>query len=165
MDTRQRGLEDRAIPGHWEGDLIIGLNRSAIRKLVERSSRLTMLVHLPREEDYGVTPRTKNGPALAGYGAVTMTNALKKAVTGLPAHLWRSLTWDRGKGLSDHVRFTIESGVKVFFADPHRPWQRGTNKNTNGLLRQYFPKGTDLSRWSAQEIQAVAHTLRRPIER
>lgn len=96
---------------------------------------------------------------LAGYGAVTMANALKKAVTDLPAELWRSLTWDRGKALSDHARFTIESGVKVFFADPHRPWQRGTNENTNGLLRQYFPKGTDLSRWSAQEIQAVAHTL------
>jgi|GEM_PF-3224728 len=91
--------------------------------------------------------------------AVTMTNALKKAVTGLPIQLWRSLTWDRGKELSDHVRFTMESGVKVFFADPHSPWQRGTNENTNGLLRQYFPKGTDLSRWSAQEIQAVAHTL------
>lgn len=124
-----------------------------------RSSRFTMLVHLPREEGYGLTPRTKNGPALAGYGAVTMTNALKRAVTGLPVQLWRSLTWDRGKELSDHVRFTIESGVKVFFADPHSPWQRGTNENTNGLLRQYFPKGTDLSRWSYQEIQAVAHTL------
>ncbi|HEK0208799.1 TPA: IS30 family transposase, partial [Pseudomonas aeruginosa] len=145
--------------GHWEGDLIIGLNRSAIGTLVERSSRFTMLVHLPREEGYGLTPRTKNGPALAGYGAVTMTNALKRAVTGLPVQLWRSLTWDRGKELSDHVRFTIESGVKVFFADPHSPWQRGTNENTNGLLRQYFPKGTDLSRWSYQEIQAVAHTL------
>ena len=88
-----------------------------------------------------------------------MTNALKRAVTGLPVQLWRSLTWDRGKELSDHVRFTIESGVKVFFADPHSPWQRGTNENTNGLLWQYFPKGTDLSRWSYQEIQAVAHTL------
>ena len=88
-----------------------------------------------------------------------MTNALKKTVTSLPAQLWQSLTWDRGKELSDHARFTIESGVKVFFADPNSPWQRGTNENTNGLLRQYFPKGTDLSRWSTQEIQAVAHTL------
>ena len=88
-----------------------------------------------------------------------MPNALKETVTKLPAQLWRSLTWDRGKELSDHARFTIESGVKVFFAAPRSPWQRGTNENTNGLLRQYFPKGTDLSRWSAQEIQAVAHAL------
>ena len=88
-----------------------------------------------------------------------MTNALKEIVKTLPTQLWRSLTWDRGKELSDHVRFTIESGVKVFFAAPRSPWQRGTNENTNGLLRQYFPKGTDLSRWSAQEIQAVAHAL------
>ncbi|WP_446730899.1 IS30 family transposase [Pseudomonas sp. SST3] len=159
ISSRPAEVEDRAVPGHWEGDLIIGLNRSAIGTLVERSTRFTMLVHLPREEGYGLIPRTKNGPALAGYGAVTMTNALKKTVTGLPMQLWQSLTWDRGKELSDHARFTIESGVKVFFADPHSPWQRGTNENTNGLLRQYFPKGTDLSRWSAQEIQAVAHAL------
>jgi IS30 family transposase len=159
ISTRPAEAQDRAVPGHWEGDLIIGLNRSAIGTLVERSTRFTMLVHLPREQGYGLIPRTKNGPALAGYGAVTMANALKKSVIGIPAELWRSLTWDRGKELSDHVRFTIESGVKVFFADPHSPWQRGTNENTNGLLRQYFPKGTDLSRWSAQEIQAVANTL------
>jgi IS30 family transposase len=88
-----------------------------------------------------------------------MANALKKTVTDMPAHLWRSLTWDRGKELSDHARFTVESEVKVFFADPHSPWQRGTNENTNGLLRQYFPKGLDLSRWSAREIQAVANAL------
>ncbi len=155
ISSRPAEAEDRAIPGHWEGDLIIGLDRSAIGTLVERSSRFTMLVHLPRETGYGLTPRTKNGPALAGYGAITMANALTQAVTKLPAHLWQSLTWDRGKELSDHARFTIESGEKVFFADPHSPWQRGTNENTNGLLRQYFPKGTDLSRWSAQELQAV----------
>jgi IS30 family transposase len=147
------------VPGHWEGDLIIGLERSAIGTLVERSSRFTMLVHLTREDGYGLAPRTKNGPALAGYGAITMANALKKAVRKLPDPLWQTLTWDRGKELSDHARFTIESGAKVFFADPHSPWQRGTNENTNGLLRQYFPKGTDLSRWRDQEIQAVAQTL------
>ncbi|MFL9934537.1 IS30 family transposase [Paraburkholderia sp. RL18-103-BIB-C] len=159
ISSRPAEVQDRAVPGHWEGDLIIGLNRSAIGTLVERSSRFTMLVHLPREKGYGLTPRTKNGPALAGYGAVTMANALKKIVTDMPAHLWRSLIWDRGKELSDHARFTVESEVKVFFADPHSPWQRGTNENTNGLLRQYFPKGTDLSRWSAREIQAVANAL------
>ena len=159
ISHRPAEAEDRALPGHWEGDLIIGLNRSAIGTLVERTSRFTMLVHLPREEGYGVTPRVKNGPPLAGYGAVTMANALKRTVTNLPVELWRSLTWDRGKELSDHARFTIESGVKVFFADPHSPWQRGTNENTNGLLRQYFPKGTDLARWNVQELQAVAHTL------
>lgn len=159
ISSRPAEAEDCAVPGHWEGDLLIGLNRSAIGTLVERSSRFTMLVHLPREKGYGLIPRTKNGPALAGYGAVTMANALKKTVTDFPAELWRSLTWDRGKELSDHARFTIESGVKVFFADPQSPSQPGTNENTNGLLRQYFPKGTDLSRWSAREIRAVANTL------
>ncbi len=159
ISRRPAETQDRAVPGHWEGDLIIGLNRSAMGTLVERSSRFTMLVHLPREEGYGLVPRKKNGPALAGYRAVTMTNALKTTVMTLPAQLWQSLTWDRGKELSDHVRFTIDSGVKVFFADPHSPWQRGTNENTNGLLRQYFPKGTDLSRWGDEELQAVAHTL------
>ena len=159
ISSRPAEVQDRAVPGHWEGDLIIGLNRSAIGTLVERSSRFTVLVHLPREKGYGQAPRTKNGPALAGYGAITMANALKRTVATLPAQLWQSLTWDCGKELSDHVRFTIESGVRVFFADPHSPWQRGTNENTNGLLRQYFPKGTDLSRWSAQEIQSVANTL------
>ena len=159
ISKRPAEAEDRAVPGHWEGDLIIGLNRSAIGTLVEQSSRFTMLVHLPREDGYGLMPRMKNGPALSGYGAVTMANALKNTVTDMPALLWQTLTWDRGKELSDHARFTIESGVKVFFADPHSPWQRGTNENTNGLLRQYFPKGTDLSRWSAQEIRAVANAL------
>jgi IS30 family transposase len=159
ISSRPAEAEDRAVPGHWEGDLIIGLNRSAIGTLVERSSRFTMLVHLPREKGYGLPPRTKNGPALAGYGAITMANALKRTVATLPAQLWRSLTWDRGKELSDHARFTVESGLDVFFADPHSPWQRGTNENTNGLLRQYFPKGTDLSRWGDQELQAVANAL------
>ena len=159
ISSRPAQAEDRAVPGHWEGDLIIGLNRSATGTLVERSSRFTMLVHLPRENGYGLIHRTKNGPALGGYGAVTMANALKKAVSSLPAQLWQSLTWDRGKELSDHARFTIESGVLVFFADPRSPWQRGTNENTNGLLREYFSKGTDLSRWSEEELQAVAHTL------
>ncbi len=138
---------------------MIGLQRSAIGTLVERTTRFTMLIPLPRENGYGIVPRTKNGPALAGYGAVTMTNALAQAITALPDHLRRSVTWDRGKELSDHARFTAHTGVKVYFADPKSPWQRGTNENTNGLLRQYFPKGTDLSRWSAEEIATIAHTL------
>ena len=147
------------MPGHWEGDLLIGLERSAIGTLVERTTRFTMLIHLPREEGFGVIPRKKNGPPLAGYGAITMKNALAATITTLPDQLRRSLTWDRGKELSAHAQFTIDTRVPVYFADPHSPWQRGTNENTNGLLRQYFPKGTDLSRWSAEEIDAVAATL------
>ncbi|WP_425413514.1 IS30 family transposase [Micromonospora rhizosphaerae] len=159
ISERPAEVADRAVPGHWEGDLIIGLQRSAIGTLVERTTRFTMLIHLPREDGWGVIPRTKNGPALAGYGAITMSKALAATITQLPEQLRRSLTWDRGKELSAHARFTVETGVPVFFADPHSPWQRGTNENTNGLLRQYFPKGTDLSRWSADEINAVAHAL------
>jgi IS30 family transposase len=159
ISQRPPEVADRAVPGHWEGDLLIGLQRSAIGTLVERSSRFTMLVHLPREDGYGLIPRTKNGPALAGYGAITMANALEQTITTLPTELRRSLTWDRGKELSAHAQFSIASGVKVYFADPKSPWQRGTNENTNGLLRQYFPKGTDLARWSAKDIAAIAHTL------
>lgn len=159
ISQRPAEADDRAVPGHWEGDLVIGLQRSAIGTLVERTTRFTMLVHLPREEGWGVIPRTKNGPALAGYGAVTMANALANTVIGLPEQLRRSLTWDRGKELSAHAQFTVQTGLPVYFADPHSPWQRGTNENTNGLLRQYFPKGTDLSRWSAEELAAVAATL------
>jgi IS30 family transposase len=159
ISERPAEAADRAVPGHWEGDMIIGLDRSAIGTLVERTTRYTMLIHLPREEGYGVTPRTKNGPALAGYGAISMKNALTKAVATLPEQIVRSLTWDRGKELSAHAQFTVETGVPVFFADPHSPWQRGTNENTNGLLRQYFPKGTDLTRWSSDDLAAVATTL------
>jgi IS30 family transposase len=159
ISERPAEVEDRAVPGHWEGDLLIGLKRSAIGTLVERTTRFTMLLHLPRQDGYGVIPRTKNGPALAGYGAVTMKNALAAAMTTLPEQLRRSLTWDRGKELSRHAAFKVETGIPVYFADPHSPWQRGTNENTNGLLRQYFPKGTDLSRWTAEEIKAVANTL------
>jgi IS30 family transposase len=159
ISQRPAEVEDRAVPGHWEGDLVIGLQRSAIGTLVERTTRFTMLIHLPREQGYGVTPRRKNGPALAGYGAVTMKNALAATMTTLPAELRRSLTWDRGKELSAHAQFSVETGIAVYFADPQSPWQRGTNENTNGLLRQYFPKGTDLSRWTAEEIQAVAAVM------
>jgi IS30 family transposase len=118
-----------------------------------------MLVHLPREQGYRHKHTIKNGPALAGYGALTMKNALSQTMSTLPDQLARSLTWDRGKEMSAHTQFKVETGIPVFFADPHKPWQRGTNENTNGLLRQYFPKGTDLSRWTAEDIEAVAHAL------
>jgi IS30 family transposase len=98
----------------------------------------------------------KNGPSLGGYGAVAMSAALTTSMTSLPGQLRKTLTWDRGKELAGHAQFTLETGTKVFFADPHSPWQRPTNENTNGLLRQYFPKGTDLSRWSTEDLQAVA---------
>jgi IS30 family transposase len=134
---------------------MIGLHRSAIGTVVERTSRYTLLVHLPRLEGYGTVPPVKNGPALGGYGAIAMKDALQKTMTGMPAELLRSLTWDRGKELSAHAQFKIDTGIAVYFADPHSPWQRGTNENTNGLLRQYFPKGTDLSRWSLKDLLAV----------
>src|SRR5436190_8273005 len=161
ISERPAEAADRAVPGHWEGDLLIGLERSAIGTLVERTTRFTMLIHLPREGGYGTIARTKNGPALAGYGAVTMKNALASRMTTLPGQLRRSLTWDRGKELSQHAAFKVETGIPVYFADPQSPWQRGTNENTNGLLRQYFPRGTDLARWGADELEAVAAALNR----
>lgn len=159
ISERPAEADDRAIPGHWEGDLIIGTDRSAIGTLVERTTRFTMLLHLPRMAGYGVEPRVKNGPALGGYGAEAMRDAIAAQITTLPAQLRRSLTWDRGKELAQHAQLKIDTGLAVYFADPHSPWQRGTNENTNGLLRQYFPKGTDLSRWTADDLQAVAAAL------
>jgi len=159
LSERPAEAEDRAVPGHWEGDLIIGLHRSAIGTVVERTSRYTLLVHLPRLEGYGIEPPVKNGPALGGYGAIAMKDALQATMGSMPAGLVRSLTWDRGKELSAHAQFTIDTGIKVFFADPHSPWQRATKENTNGLLRQYFPKGTDLSRWSLDDLLAVQDAL------
>ncbi|MGC8481112.1 MAG: IS30 family transposase [Acidimicrobiales bacterium] len=159
ISERPAEIEDRAVPGHWEGDLLIGLEHSAVGTVVERTTRFTMLVHLPREEGYRHKETPKHGPALAGYGALTMKNALTNTMSTLPAELARSLTWDRGKEMSAHAQFKVETGIPVFFADPSSPWQRGTNENTNGLLRQYFPKGTDLSCWSAEDLEAVAHAL------
>jgi IS30 family transposase len=159
ISERPAEVEDRAVPGHWEGDLLIGLERSAIGTVVERTTRFTTLVHLPREEGYRHKETPRNGPALGGYGAISMKNALANTMSALPALMLRSLTWDRGKEMSAHAKFKIETGIPVFFADPQSPWQRGTNENTNGLLRQYFPKGTDLARWSAEELAAVAHAL------
>ena len=159
ISERPAEVEDRAVPGHWEGDLLIGLERSAVGTVVERTTRFTMLVHLPREEGYRHKETPKRGPALGGYGALTMKNALTNTMSTLPTQLARSLTWDRGKEMSAHAQFKVETGIPVFFADPSSPWQRGTNENTNGLLRQYFPKGTDLAVWSADDLEAVAHAL------
>ena len=159
ISERPPEAEDRAIPGHHEGDLIIGINRSAIGTVVERTTGFTTLVHLPREDGWREQPIVKNGPALSGYGALSMNRALAAAMSTMPAELKRSLTWDRGKEMSAHAQFAIDTGLTVYFADPHSPWQRGTNENTNGLLRQYFPKGTDLSRWTPDDLAAVAHAL------
>ncbi len=118
-----------------------------------------MLLHLPRMEGFGAELRVHNGPALAGRGAAAVRDAITTTITMLPDQLRQTLTWDRGKELAQHAQLTIDTGVRVYFADPHSPWQRGTNGNTNGLLRQYFPKGTDLARWSRDDLDAVAATL------
>ena len=159
ISARPAEVADRAVPGHWEGDLIIGLNRSAIGTLVERTTRFTMLLHLPRMDGYGTQPRIKNGPAFAGYGADAVRDAIASTITTLPVQLRRSLTWDRGKEMARHAELRIDTGLEVYFCDPYSPWQRGTNENTNGLLRQYFPKGTDLSRHNADDLEAVALAL------
>jgi IS30 family transposase len=158
ISERPAEAADRAVPGHWEGDLIVGLNSSAIGTLVERTTRFTMLLHLPPMEGHG-GPRAKNGPALAGHGAEAVRDAIASTITTLPAQLRRSLTWDQGAEMAQHAQLRIDTGLAVYFADPHSPWQRGTNENTNGLLRQYFPKGTDLSRHSPDDLTAVAAAL------
>jgi IS30 family transposase len=150
---------DRAIPGHWEGDLILGLDSSAIGTLVERTTRFTMLLHLPRLDGHGEAPRAKNGPALAGHGAEAVRDAITRTIVTLPQTLRRSLTWDQGAEMAQLVTLKIDTGIQIYFCDPQSPWQRGTNENTNGLLRQYFPKGTDLSAHSAETIAAVVATL------
>ena len=159
ISERPPAVEDRAVPGHWEGDLILGLASSAIGTLVERKTRFTMLLHLPRLPGHGDQDRVKNGPPLAGHGADAVRDAITVAMKSLPKQLRRSLTWDQGTEMSQHARISIATGLKVYFCDPQSPWQRGTNENTNGLLRQYFPKGTDLSVHRKSELQAVAFAL------
>ena len=141
ISERPATVEDRAVPGHWEGDLLCGSSNSQIATLVERHTRYVMLVKV------------------AGKDTETVTNALIKNARKLPQELYKSLTWDRGKEMADHRRFTLTTDIKVYFCDPQNPWQRGSNENTNGLLRQYFPKGTDLSVYSQAKLNAVARRL------
>jgi IS30 family transposase len=138
---RPAAVEDRAVPGHWEGDLVAGSNNSYMATLVERHTRYVMLAKIPSRD------------------TETVINALIKQANKLPRELYRSLTWDRGKELTDHKRFTLATDIKVYFCDPQSPWQRGSNENTNGLLRQYFPKGMDLSNVHQNRLNAVARRL------
>jgi IS30 family transposase len=158
ISQRPAEADDRAVPGHWEGDLILGLDSSAVGTLVERTTRFTMLLQLPRMDGHG-GPRVHNGPALAGHGAEAVRDAIASTITTLPQQLRRSLTWDQGAEMAQHARLRVDTGLAVYFCDPHSPWQRGTNENTNGLLRQYFPKGTDLSRHTRDDLDAVAAAL------
>ncbi len=157
ISERPAEANDRAVPGHWEGDLIIGSDSSAIGTLVERTTRFTMLLSLPRTGDYG-QPRVKGRPS-TGHGAEAVRDAIAKSIVTLPKQLRRSLTWDQGVEMAQHAQLRIDTGLPIYFCDPRSPWQRGTNENTNGLLRQYFPKGTDLSRYSPDELDAVARAL------
>jgi IS30 family transposase len=158
ISQRPAEAADRAVPGHWEGDLILGLDRSAIGTLVERTSRFTMLLHLPPLGDRRA-PRVKSGPPVTGHGAEAVRDAIAAAIGELPAQLRRSLTWDQGAEMAQHAQLRIDTGLEVYFCDPQSPWQRGTNENTNGLLRQYFPRGTDLARHSPEGLAAVAAAL------
>jgi IS30 family transposase len=143
ISERPPEVDDRAVPGHWEGDLILGKNsRSAVGTLVERSTRYVLLLHLPN-----------------GRSALDVEKAMTEAITALPAELVRTVTWDQGKEMGNHANFTVATGVPVYFCDPHSPWQRGSNENTNGLLRQYMPKGIDLSTFSGEDLARFAQSL------
>lgn len=159
ISDRPAEVGDRAVPGHWEGDLIFGLGSSAIGTLVERTTRFTMLLHLPRMQGYGKGEVPKNGPALAGHGTEAVRDAIAGTIMGLPTCLRRSLTWDQGAEMAQHAQLQIDTGLEIYFCDPQSPWHRGSNENTNGLPRQYFPKGTDLSQHGVNELSPVAHAL------
>ena len=140
ISQRPAEAADRAVPGHWEGDLIMGLDSSAIGTLAGRTTRFTMLLHLPPMEGHRTGPRAKNGPALAGHGAEAVRDAIAATIITLPAQLRRSLTWDQGAEMAGHARLRIDTGIEIYFCDPHSPWQRGTNENTNGLLASTSPR-------------------------
>ena len=142
ISERPAEADDRAVPGHWEGDLLFGKGMTAVATLVERQTRYLMLVALPE-----------------GHRAELVADALAERIVGLPEELRRSLTWDQGKEMAAHARFSIETGLPVYFCDPRSPWQRGSNENTNGLLRQYFPKRTSLAPYSQADLDAVAAEL------
>jgi IS30 family transposase len=142
ISERPAEIEDRAVPGHWEGDLVFGVRPSAVGTLVERHSRFLMLFAL-----------------LEGYKAEQVRPALTRSIASLPGHLRRTLTWDRGREMAEHVEFTIESGVQVYFCDPHSPWQRGSNGNTSGLLRQYLGKAEDLRKLTQADLDLIADEI------
>jgi IS30 family transposase len=142
ISERPAEVADRAVPGHWEGDLIFGRKMTSIGTLVERHTRYVILLKLPN-----------------GHGAAAVRKAMTKRILTLPAQLRRSITWDQGKEMAEHVQFTVDTGVQIYFCDPKSPWQRGSNENTNGLLRQYLPKSSDLSQCTQRELDAIARSL------